>query len=712
MNRNEASSSPSDDALPEIDFQETFHILKEKAWLIVTCVFVMLLLAGGYLMTAKKLYAARTVIQVEQSERKVVNIEQINREDLTDLSALKTVEQSLTSRTLYWKVIGVLGLTPEQLGLPPRTEKPYSEKELVDQFESRVKVAMLRGTRLIAIEAIAEDKDLPPKICDAIVSEYVRNNLEQRVQITKDAGKFLLDQAAELKEKLQKSEQALQDYKEKNQSVSLDQSQNIVVEELKVLNSKLSAAKADRLKLESDYDQVQKLSRKSPDTLLQIGSIANALGVLEQKKRLSEQEAEIARLSQRYLPRHPRYIQAQSQLQELKDGLGRAAVREAESLGNSLQAAKETERKMEGALKEQEQRALDLNKMSISYNVLSREVETDRTLYNSVLSRLKETDVTKGLRQEQFRLVETAVASDRPVRPKKLTTLAGALIVGFGMGLTLTFGLNALDSSIKTVDRAEKLLNLPAVGVVPKAASKEGSKDLIALREPHGAVAEAFRTLRTAMSLLGKNSERRTFLFTSAVPGEGKSFCSINFAVALAQQGLKTLIIDADLRLPTIGKRLFNGDPHVGTSDVLVGNVALKEAVRNSEIENLFVLTAGNRAPNPAELIAGGGFGDLLKQALAHFDRVIVDSAPVNAVSDTLLLVREVQSVCLVVHATKTPRKAVIRACNKLTEASGKAPVGMILNQLPVGSGAGYYYHYSVGEYGGVYGAPVAKAKV
>jgi capsular exopolysaccharide synthesis family protein len=349
--------------------------------------------------------------------------------------------------------------------------------------------------------------------------------------------------------------------------------------------------------------------------------------------------------------------------------------------------------------------------MSISYNVLSREVETDRTLYNSVLGRLKETDVTKGLKQEQFRVVETPVIPDKPVKPRPLFTLAVALMGGLFAGLGLTIGMNALDSSLKTVDRAERFLDLPAVGAVPKAKAGGPADPLMVLQEPHGAVAEAFRTLRTSMSLLGRNNDRRTFIFTSAVPGEGKSFCSINYALSLAQQGLRTLLIDSDLRLPTLCKRLFDDETHPGTADFIAGQVSLEEGIRPSPVENLYVMTAGNRAPNPAELLAGPGFAELIQRALTKFDRVVVDSAPVNAVADTLLLVRHVQSVVLVVHAAKTPRKAVLRASQKLAEA-GSRPVGQILNQLPTHGGVGYYYHYSAGEYGkGVYGAPVAKAK-
>ena len=166
------------------------------------------------------------------------------------------------------------------------------------------------------------------------------------------------------------------------------------------------------------------------------------------------------------------------------------------------------------------------------------------------------------------------------------------------------------------------------------------------------------------------------------------------------------MLIDADLRLPTVGKSFFKNAPHVGVVDVIAAQTTLLKAVRSTDVENLTVLTAGNRAPNPAELLAGEGFGNLIKEALLHYDRIVIDSAPVNAVSDTLLLVKSISSVCLVVQAAKTPRKAVLRAYNKLAQA-GSPPVGFVLNRLPLHSGVGYYYYYSSGKYGeGVYGAP------
>jgi capsular exopolysaccharide synthesis family protein len=277
---------------------------------------------------------------------------------------------------------------------------------------------------------------------------------------------------------------------------------------------------------------------------------------------------------------------------------------------------------------------------------------------------------------------------------------------GLLAGITLCLGLNSLDSSLKTVDRAEQHLRLPALAAVPIGPQASSAATLPLLSEPHGVVAEAFRTLRTSLSLLGPPSERQVFLFTSAVPGEGKSFCSTNFAVSLAQNGARTLLVDADLRLPTIEKIFFKGEVHTGLSNCLAGQCKAADAIQATSTENLWVMTAGNRAPNPAELLARATCPNLLRELAARFDHIVLDTAPITAVSDTLLLVKHVQTVCVVVHAGKTPAKAVLRASAKLAEAGAK-PVGFILNRLPKRSGTGYYYYYSAGQYGkGVYGAP------
>ncbi len=688
-----------------INFEEIYHALRERVWLIVACALIGSLLGAMYCWFAPKLYWSRTTIQVDSSQRKVVNLEGVTQEDLSNLDTLKTIEQSLASRTMLWNTYNALNMTPKDLGLRER-KQPYSEKEILDRFEWWVQVKLVRGTRLITIDAEAQDRVLAKQISEMLVNQYIRSNMEQRLEIAKQATGFLVEEAERLRVKAEKAEQSLQEYKEKNQAVSLDDSQNIVLDDLKNLNQKLTTARSERLKLEADFGQVQKLGKKSAQDLLAIASVANSPSVVEIKKRVAEQEGQLANLNQRYLPKHPKYIQAQSELKELQDALGRAAIVAADSLGTAFNSAKDAEQKFEQALKEREQKLLELNKIAIPYNTLAREVQSSRAMYDAVLTRLKETDVTKNVDQVNFRVVEPPFVADKWILPKVKVDVILTLIGGLVAGVGIAFVLNAMDNSFKTVDQAERILALPAIGAVPKVEETMEGKDLLILREPHGAVAEAFRTLRTSLSLLGGDNEKRVFLFTSAVPGEGKSFSSVNYAVSLAQQGLRTLLVDADLRLPTIAKKLFDNGVHPGLSDIIAKQIRLEECVRNHEIENLSVVTAGNRAPNPAELLSGKGFGEFVQQALLKYDRIVIDSAPVHAVADTLLLIKYVHATCLVVHSGKTPRRAVARAVMKLAEA-GSRPVGFILNRLPPHGGASYYYYYSAGEYGkGVYGAP------
>ena len=695
-----------------IDLAAYYHMLREKAWIVITCALVAAALGGAYVLRTPKVYQSTAGVQVEQAEHKVVNIEDVSSEDLGSLELLRTIEQNLSNHTLMERVVSTMGLTATEVGLPPNPRVPYNVSDIADALGRNVSVKLVRNTRLIGVSAANTSPELAQRIASTIVEQYIESNQEYHVGVATDANKFLLQQADQLKAKLEQSEQQLQNYKEESQAVSLEGSQNITVEKLKDLNEKLTTAKADRLKLEADNSQVQKLAGQPPVNFLTIASVADSQAVLEAKKQMMEQESELANLKQRYLPKHPRYIQAEAALKALKDGLDSTIMGAAASVSTQYQAAAETENELSEALKEQEQMALHLNKIAIPYNVLERQVESDQALYDSVLSRLKETDVTKNLEEDNIRMVEQPVLPEKPLRPQPKLILAGSIMAGLVVGVLVCIGLNLLDNTFKTVDQAETQLELPAVAAVPKG--KEGNSyesGFVIVNEPHGAIAESFRTLRTSLSLLGRESERKVFLFTSALPGEGKSFCSTNYAISLAHQGLKTLIIDADLRLPTIGKTFFKNAFHQGVAEVLTGNCTLEEAAQSSGVEGLHILTAGHRAPNPAELLAGQSFGDLVANARQKYDRVVIDSAPVNAVSDSLLLLKYVQSVCLVIHAGKTARRAVMRAVQRLTE-SGSRPVGFVLNRLPPHSGANYYYHYSAGEYGkGVYGAPAAEAQ-
>jgi capsular exopolysaccharide synthesis family protein len=423
---------------------------------------------------------------------------------------------------------------------------------------------------------------------------------------------------------------------------------------------------------------------------------------------IDEKQSEISALAQRYKPKHPKYAAAMAQLESMKGRLPEAALTAASVMNAALQSAKETEERVANEAKGQEKDTYSLGKMQVEYDSIKRDIETDKTLFNSVLARLKETDITKSLDQSMIKVVEPAVASYVPVRPDKQKMLAQWSLGGLALGLMLTIGLHLMDSSFKTVDDAERALQLPvlsAVTVRKTTAKKNPIPDLETIHQKHSPVSESFRTLRSALILLGNADRRHIIMFTSAVPAEGKTFCAANFAVTMANQGLKTVLIDCDLRKPSIAEIFIDKAHHLGVADQLAGQCELDEVVRSTPVPNLDVIPAGSPSPNPSELLSGQSFVKLLTELRNRYEKIVIDSAPVLAVSDPLVIAPHVDTICLVVRSHKTSRHSAIRACAAIAK-TGRMPSGIVLNRLPI-SAAGYYYYYG-SRYGQkkVYGAP------
>ena len=691
---------------PAPDYRAMYHAVREKAWLLAAVTVIGVLAAMGWLARSKKIYAATTRIQVEEERQRLVRPDSRGMGDRADEEALKTIAQNLENPALMLRLAHHPELA-EDPAFRAQIAGAGSDTRLQGILSGKISVKSRPGTRLIDITVQDESPALAQKIARLLVSEFRIASSETGAQITRGAHEFLRQEAERLKETLAKSEQALQLYKEKHQAVSLEEKQNIVVERLKELNTKVTTAKAERLKVESDRAQLQLLEEASPERLLALPSVAGAEAVVEVQRKIGEKEAELATLGRRYKPEHPKHREAAGALAELKASQNQAILKAASLLGTSFEAAKATEAKLEEALRGQEAVALDLSKMAIPYKSLARDVEADRTLYESLVTQLKETDVAQGVSRYAIHVAVPALLPDRPVKPNKRLVLLLGAFGSLAAGLAVVLGRHLLDSSCKTVDQAERLLDIPALAAIPKQAGTVLAGSIL-IKKPHSALAEAFRTLRTGLHVAGKDDGGKVVLFTSAIPGEGKTFCAINCAVAFAQQGLRTLLIDADLRLPTIERILLKSKHAPGVSDLLLGQTHLGKAVHLSGIENLSVLPAGKRIPEIAELFSRTQLPAFLQQVSHDFDRVVIDTAPVHAVSDTLLLVPHAGAVCLVLRAGETPGPAAFRAVQKLRESGAKL-AGFVLNAVPAGNG-GYYYHYHAPGYGGdeVYGASAA----
>jgi polysaccharide biosynthesis transport protein len=671
---------------PSFDFAHFYHLLLSKAWVIILFAIFSLFAAIGYLMWAPKLYQSRAVIAVEQEAPKVAGVQDFNadNEDIKLPEVIKTIEQAFVSETLLLRVVKANGLDKDpSFARPKKDGSPYLDSELADMFKAKVSVVLRRGTRLI--DVIVEDTDAKraKQLTESMVKEFIDQSFEQDIGLSDNERDYLRKEADKLKEKLQGAEQEVQQFREAHNAVSLEDKQNIIVDKLKDLNLKVTEAKSDRLKLEADVLTIKQGKAKTPEQLIMLPSVAAMPVVAGLRQELADRESR---------------FKAPGQLVGLQQSLDRAVVNAANVVITSYESAKSTEAKLSGALQEQEQAALELNKIAIPYNSLVREVETDRALYESVLTRMKVTNVAKGIWANNIRVIETPFVASRPAKPRKLIIMVLALMGGCVIGAVIVVGTDMADASIRSVEHLENIARLSVLTSVPESRRKNLDKESVLTSDPASYEAEAFRSLRTAISFLGPEKDRKTILFTSANPAEGKSYCSLNYAVALAQTGLRTLLIDADLRRPNLSRVVLGDTKARGLTDCLTLRATVMDCFKPTGVENLFILPAGERASKPAELLASCDFSGLLKEAALHFDRIVLDSAPVNAVSDTQLIAKDIESVCFVVRAVKTPGRAILRACSLLAQ-TGSHPDGIVFNRMPRRSRDRYYFTEYAGEY-------------
>ena len=741
-----------------IDFPRLGNLIRAKFWMIVAIACVVFLAAVAYVLRAPKVYGSRAVLQVSQEPQKVVNkIEDVSEDKPDSADYLNTVVEGFTSRKLMLRVVRSLGLERDPNFVPPKKDgSPYNDIELVDLMSAKLKVSLRRNTRLIDVNTFDEDPEMARKLAATFVEGFLHETYEQRRSAARIAHQFLREESRQLKAQLEEAERKLQAYKESNKAVSLEERQDIIVEQLREINKKATEAKSTRLRLEADLEQIKRIDPSDTQQLLQIESVAQLPQVALIRERLLKAKNDLAAIAKRNLPMHPRFLTAQTRIADLNASLKETLSKAGNMVAKQYDAAVQTEAKLQKSLKEQEQKALELSRIAIPYNVLLRDIESDRALYESVTLRLKETYITEEIDNAPFRVIEEPMAATSPSKPRKKFILALALVLGVVMGIATVIGLDLIDSSLRTVDEAESYLGLPALASVPErrdttllghlktaqrhpillfdapaSAAAEAFRSLrtsisllgkaselrsflftsalttllghlktaqrhpvLLFDAPASAEAEAFRSLRASISLLGKASELRSFLFTSALPSEGKTFVALNFAASFAEQGLETVIIDADLREPRLDQALLTEAENPGLTDLLSGQIGVNEAVKATRHENLSVLPAGRRVPNPAKLLSNREFDRVVESLLQEFDRVVIDTPPVNAVSDSLLLAASAHATCLVVHAGRTPKKAIRRSIQQLHVAEARL-AGFVFNRLPIhGRSAGYYYYY------------------
>jgi capsular exopolysaccharide synthesis family protein len=585
---------------------------------------------------------------------------------------------------------------PNFISHPPG--KPIDLEDATGGLIGMEQINLPPETRFIDVGVTHSDPQMAKDLADILANHYCARALQERELRTKTENDYLEKEAEAASETLTKSETALNDYIKETKAVSLVDSHDTVVSDLRSKTTDLSQAKAELLRLQADDDQAQK-DKGNVDALLTIPSVVNDPTIMTDQAAITNLQASIRVLQLRYTDLHPKMILAHTQLSDAENKLKNDVLDIPDQIHEKFETAKVREADIESAVQESEGNAMDLDYVRVKYNVLQRKVDSDQALYEGVLNRLKESEVANGLDSTGMHIFEPAQLPMEPVQARKSKTLMISLIGGLMVGIVLAFGLHMMDSSLKSVDQAEDVLGLTVLASIPRQnQSKLKESSMALVKAPGSPVAEAFRSLRTSIYLAGKVKGRKIVLFTSTLAGEGKTFCSTNYATALAQQGLRTLIIDADLRSPMIGSVLLADKKVTGLGELLSRKVD-SATIHESEIENLFILPAGDLLPNPAEMLARSEMGEIVRQLAEKFDRIVIDTAPVTAVSDTLLLLEHAEVICLVAHVGRTPRKWLLRAMKLIAEA-GSRPTGVILNQMPIRMAGAYSY------YPGKYGEP------
>ena len=686
------------------EWRTYFQAVLDHLWIVILCAVLGAAAAGFLLLRQEAWYSARSVIFLELDKQQVLgkSVESVVDTQIRSVDMVNTIVETLKGYPFALRVAQQLEIGREKMFLKAvLSADEMPDKQAAGMLLGMVTASYREGTRLIDIVSVTRSGELSVLLADTYAAEYLSLVLEQRTTATRSAGQFLVEEADRIGAKVRLSEEALQSFRERERAASVE---TMLTQAQIRVNSLIAESFAAEKRLKELNDDLKSAEEKPSDAdfLLQLPSVANHPAIASLNTAIQAQKDEITVLTQRYLPEHPLFTSATKRLEVLlqsrKDAVAsslallRALRDELRSQGVALATTRA----------EAEKNLLDITGKSVEYNAISRELQTGKALYDAVVSRLNEVDLTKGLSEESIRIHEPALgAAPIPVPHIKFFVLG--ILGGTGVGVALSIGLSILFPSFRTIEQTEKATGFKVITAIPFLKKK--SPGLITASDRGSVVAEAFRTARTVLAFAGERDQRKTFLFTSALPSEGKTFCSANFAVALTQQGFRTLYIDADLRKPSISKLVFGEHLRPGLSDILLGTATLQSAVRKSPIDHLEIITAGSRAPNPAELLAEDAFAKFLLEARESYDRIVIDSAPLVAVSDTLHIVRHADVNCLVIHSKGSTRKSVKHAI-RLLDDHDRPPAGIFLNMLDGGISRHAYSGRSAGKYGdhSVYG--------
>ena len=700
------------------DVRRYLAVFHKRRALIVALAAAGLIVAGIYNYTTRPLYQATAQLLIDRETPNVLPAKEVVDLAQASVDYFQTQYQLLRGRTLAERVVEKIGFQKSaELQTGPlmspieRLQVRFfgkTPKALVDAdgvklspavaaFRTRLKIEPQQGMRLVNLRFSAYDPELAKTAVNALAEAYIQQSLEYRFTTSSEATGWLSDRVAEQKQKVDQAEQALQAYREREGLVNVEEKQTLVDQKLAALTAAVVNARTERITKETLFNQMRLLS---PAQLESYPAVMGSALVQALKGQLAELQREQARLSETYGDRHPEMVRVRNQIRSTEEKLRAEGQNVVRSIENDYLTARQQEANLQSSLDAIKREALEINRKSIEFGVLKREVESNQQLYRELTNRTKETSLESELRSSNIRINERAEKGVF-VAPRMAHNFALGFVIGLGLGLALTLLFEHLDNTLKTPEDVKQHLGLPFLGVVPdvgaRSVSGGGPKPSpLILKNPKSAVAEAYRVLRTNLIFSSAESSGRVIVVTSANPGEGKTTTTVNVAASLAQTGARVLAVEADLRRPSMSQH-FAVPKTPGLTDLIVGKAEATTAIHSTRYKGLMVLPCGYVPPNPAELLGSARMKDILRALRSHYDWVLIDTPPILAMADTPVLCPIVDGVILVVAAESSGRPAVQRAIDQIASVNGKI-IGVILNRVDLERNA-YYYGQYYGEY-------------
>ena len=702
-------------------------ILRKHQWLILSFMLAVVTIVAIATFRMQPVYVATARVEIDRENANILPFQGADSYDyMMDLeNYIETQSKILTSETLALQTIrnNNLSARPE-FSSPSGPSEAIASGSLANQkrppelgeFLGSLSVKRVPSSRLMDVSFESTDPQLAARIVNAHITSYIEQNFRSKYEATTQASTWLADQLEELKIRVQRSEDARIAYERQNQIWTLDDKQNITSQRLSDVNKQLTDAQSDRMRKESLY-QFAKSGNLDAVPEVQGNSVLADL-----MRKRADAAAQYADQLSQYGPNFPKVQRLQAQLKDLDQAIEKEKQKILDILESDFQEAQQRETLLTKVLDQQKAETNQMAGKLVEYNILKREAEANKALYEGLMTKLKETAISAGLRSSNIRVVDPAMIPSTPARPAKARNVALAFLVGLVGGIGLALMRECLDNTVKTPDDVETLSRLPSLAVVPLFTGSNPNKkrpgllqgfssnghdkriELVAQHLPKSQMSEAFRALRTSILLSQADHPPQVILVTSALPREGKTTAAANLAVTLAQLGDRTVLVDADLRKPGIG-RLLNlaGGKYAGLSSHLAGVSSLElVSVPHPAIPNLVAIPTGPLPPNPADLLSSHKLADAIAELRTKFKFIVIDSPPVMAATDAVILSVQADGVLLVVRSGETPKEAFTRTRDLLNSVKCRI-LGVVLNAVD-SSAPDYYYSYRYYPYSSGYG--------